>query len=110
MDADGLETEVIAADGRAVIRVNGELDLFTTPDFGVKIREALALGLPELVLDARGVTFISSGGMSALVGETSEFIRAGGRVVIRPSPIVARFIGLVGLTEWFVMDWDQEDS
>jgi anti-anti-sigma factor len=110
MDADGLETEVIAADGRVVVRVDGELDLSTVPKFGATLRAGLALGRPEFVLDARGVTFISSGGMSVLVGETSQFIRAGGKVVIRPSPIVAHFVELTGLAQWFVLDWDQEDS
>ena len=64
-DAPGFSMHTgTAADGRALISAQGELDLATAPEFTVGVRERLAEG-PVLV-DLREVVFLDSAGVRAL--------------------------------------------
>lgn len=50
-----------------VVRVGGELDMFTAPLFSKHLSEALSATPPHLVIDLAAVQFLSSGGLDALV-------------------------------------------
>lgn len=103
----GVETEVTEANGRALVRVDGEVDLITAEQFGHALRAGLALGLDELVIDAQGVTFIASAGMSALLHEAQSFTIKGGGVIIQPSSNFARVLDMCEFDQ-YIVDWSGE--
>lgn len=58
----------VARDGdQAVIAPAGELDIATAPRLEAAIEEATGAGVTALVLDLRGLTFMDSTGLRALV-------------------------------------------
>ncbi|MGW4642362.1 STAS domain-containing protein [Sphaerisporangium sp. NPDC004334] len=53
--------------GTATIRLAGELDAATAPEFHDAIDDAVATGAARLVIDASELTYIASAGLRALV-------------------------------------------
>jgi anti-sigma B factor antagonist len=64
----------------AVISVAGELDSFTA----CRLREGISdvLGRPATIIDIRGVPFVDSAGLGALIGGVRRLREAGGHVVL----------------------------
>ena len=52
----------------AVVAVSGELDAYTAPKLRECTQSLVGDGVERLVLDLRGVTFLDSTGLGALVG------------------------------------------
>ena len=87
--------------GRAAvwIRVSGELDVASAPQFEPTLREALRSAL-LVVVDIRGLTFIDSTGLSVIVAAHGEARQSRRRLVLvrGPAPI-DRLFELTGLSE-----------
>ena len=64
----------------AVIIVAGELDSFAVCDLRAGITEVL--GRPATLIDIRGVPFVDSAGLGALMGGIRRLREAGGNVVL----------------------------
>lgn len=82
--------------GSVHLAVQGELDVATAPRLlhALQLAEADA---GELVLDLRGLAFISACGVHLLLAADRRIRRAGGRlIVLRPPPEVDRLLRLVG--------------
>jgi anti-sigma B factor antagonist len=85
--------------GRAVVRVSGELDVYSAP----KLRAVLA-GLPAparywVAVDLAGVTFMDSSGLGALVGAVRRARGGRGAVcVVGAREHVLRTLRITGLT------------
>lgn len=96
---DALEVRLHApAPGVAVVRVAGELDMFTAP----LLREHLADQLPicsHVVVDLEEVRFIGSHGLLALVDAYTAARAAGVALFITATvgPAVARVLQITGL-------------
>lgn len=60
--------------GVSVVRLYGEVDLLTAPRIEEALSEAAVLrdGIPGIVLDLSGVTFMDSTGIGLLVGQRGE--------------------------------------
>jgi anti-anti-sigma factor len=54
-------------DGRTVLRLIGELDMEGAPRLKEVVHQLQHDGAPELIVDLRGLTFLDSMGLSALV-------------------------------------------
>ena len=52
----------------AVLRVVGEVDLYTAPALRERLAELVAAGVTNVILDTGGVTFLDSSGLGVLVG------------------------------------------
>ena len=97
----GLTTATsIAADGRVVVRVDGELDLSTVTRFGTALDEAID-GEPAVIeLDLGSLTFMDSSGVGAYV---TAFRRARAKnvelVIGDRSAVVDRVLQLSGVEE-----------
>ena len=95
---------IVEAGDYVILRLEGELDS-VTGDVGVAaFEQAAELVEDRLVIDMRGVTFISSGGMR-IVDLARDMVRRGVSVSIQPSPIVYRFLGVAGFVDVFDVDW-----
>ncbi|MEI5099327.1 STAS domain-containing protein [Streptomyces sp. PmtG] len=62
-----LKVTVGERDGWAVLRVSGEMDLLTSPVLRQRVREAVADGRRDLVLDLSDVLFCDSSGVGVLI-------------------------------------------
>lgn len=98
-----VRTSVTPTVARVIVR--GEIDLETGPP----LRDHLAATLlraPELVLDLRGVSFIDSTGLQALVATRRRANLTGERfrLVVAPGGAVARILHLTGLDGAFEVD------
>ena len=56
------------ADGRTVVAVGGEIDVYTAPRLRDKITELVAAGAYDIVVDMEEVEFLDSTGLGVLVG------------------------------------------
>jgi anti-sigma B factor antagonist len=55
------------ADGTTVLRLSGDLDLFSATEFGETTRSLLAGGCRRVVVDLARVEFVDSAGLAALM-------------------------------------------
>lgn len=62
-----LAIEILTEEERTILRVEGELDLFTAPRLREAVVEATDGGAKHVVVDLEGVTFIDSSGLGVLV-------------------------------------------
>ena len=59
--------EIRATGGVVHVFPEGELDVLTAPALRTALEDAVALGLPRIVLTLRAVTFLDSTGLGAIV-------------------------------------------
>jgi len=85
--------------GAAVLRVGGEVDLLTVPDLQVRVYEAIAATGGAVVADLTEVQFLSSSGLTLLLGLQSDLAARGRplRLVVGASKAVSRPLLITGL-------------
>jgi anti-anti-sigma factor len=69
-------------EGRAVLRVRGELDLATAPVLAASVDAELATAPSGLVLDLTATSFLDSSGCRELARSAKRALRAGAAVVV----------------------------
>jgi len=95
------ECVVESRPGTLVLRLEGELDLASAPDFRTATREAGAADVDRVVLDLRELEFCDSSGLHAIV-DFGEELPARTRLDVIPGPEpVARLFKLSGIAERF---------
>lgn len=90
----------------ATIVVSGDVDSDTAPALDNAVRALIADGVTALSLDAGGVTFLSSAGLSVFVGAKKELPDKGAFTLIRGNRTVDRLIELTGLELLYGTDGD----
>jgi len=93
-----IETERIGPN--LIVRVDGELDLVTSPLFREKVENKLNQYeiIKHLILDLKKVNFIDSSGLGAILGRFKRLSQQGGRLsAVNVSPQVRRIFELSGL-------------
>jgi anti-sigma B factor antagonist len=98
-----LELETLGPYGDcAVLRVSGEIDLYTAPLLRERIADLVAAGIRHVVLDASDVTFLDSTGLGVLVGGLKRLRAHGGSLALAGSRAnVARIFNVTGLDRPF---------
>jgi len=96
------QLEAIAVGGDcAVLRITGEVDIYTAPQVRERVIQLLADGVLHIITDLRDAQFMDSTGLGALVGSLKRLRLAGGslRLVIGPGRIynLFRITGLVNV-------------
>ena len=85
------------ADGTAVVRVTGELDLQTAPELESRLLQLATDGANQVVVDMAETDFIDSTGLHALIVAVKQLRVRGGDLIVRaPSPNTARLLQLSG--------------
>jgi anti-sigma B factor antagonist len=94
------EVAVSQADGARLVRLTGEFDLAGVDGFERKLQGEPGPQEDTLVLDLRGLTFIDSSGLRAVV-MVDHRVRAEGKrcLVIRGPERVERVLDLTGVSE-----------
>ena len=76
-------THATRVNGTAVVKVTGEIDLYTAPRLWEALDAAIAETPNELVIDLSSVKFVDSTGLSVLVRAHKRLKPISGAVVVR---------------------------
>jgi anti-anti-sigma factor len=95
-DGQALDIGVSEREGRWTFRLRGELDIQSAPSLERALDEAPAGA--EVVLDLRGLAFIDSSGLRAILGRRRRIREAGGQLRLVRGANVQRFFDVVGMT------------
>jgi len=86
----------------AVLRVTGEVDVYTAPMLRERIREFAASGAVRLIADLGQVDFLDSTGLGVLVGGLKRLREDGGSLaLVIETPRILRVFQVTGLTKAF---------
>jgi anti-sigma B factor antagonist len=82
--------------------LDGDFDRSNTAQFELALDQALDAGRPQLVVDLRGVSFLNSTLLRALIRGLGQAAARGGELaLIRPNATVWRVLVLTGLSNNF---------
>ena len=92
-----LTVETIA--DAVVLRIGGELDLLTVPGLQARLHDAVAATSGAVIADLTEVRFLSSSGLTLLLGLQSDLAASGRplRLVVGGSKAVSRPLLITGL-------------
>ena len=98
-------------DGRAVVAVGGEIDVYTAPKLRDKITELVGNGEYHLVIDMEKVDFLDSTGLGVLVGGLKK-VRAhdGSMRLICNQERLLKIFRITGLAKVFVIHGSQAEA
>ena len=71
-----------AEDGKLTVVLEGRLDTFTAPDLEKELGESLE-GIKDVVLDLKGLEYISSAGLRVLLSTQKKMNETEGTMVVR---------------------------
>jgi anti-sigma B factor antagonist len=84
-------------DSTTLARVQGEIDMATTPDFAEPLLRLAESGKRGLIVDLTDVTFMGASGLHVLEDVQARLRRGGGRLaVVAPRGIPLRVLKLTG--------------
>jgi len=84
----------------AVLRVTGEVDVYTAPMLRERIRELAAGGAVHLIADLGQVDFLDSTGLGVLVGGLKRLREdSGSLALVISTPRILRIFQITGLTK-----------
>jgi anti-sigma B factor antagonist len=97
--------ECVAAGGdRAVLRIDGDLDACTAPRLRERVMDLAGRGTVHVIADLRGVGFLDSAGLGALVAARTELRgRAGSLRLVAGPGRVAQVLRITGLSGAFAL-------
>jgi anti-sigma B factor antagonist len=96
-----VEFDESKVDGRVVLAVRGEVDVYSAPAFRDRITELLDVD-PLLVLDLTGLGFIDSTGLGVLVAGRNRSLERGGAVAfVCTQERVLKLLRITGLDAVF---------
>jgi anti-anti-sigma factor len=104
-----LVTSTETSDGKAVVRVSGDVDLVSCHDLRRALDEALEAS-PHTVVDFTELSFIDSSGLSVLVEAHKHARDRGGVFVVRnPTPMLRRLLDITRLDSLLVLETSSDD-
>ena len=106
----GISTEA-AGPGAAVIRLSGELDLYTCPEFKNELLQVIEDGTTLVVVDLTETTFIDSTALGVLIRGVERLKRNEGRlVVVCVDPNIVKIFEVTGLDRIFTVYGSREEA
>lgn len=91
-----------AGGGGAVLRVGGEIDVYTAPKLREEVIELVDRGALYIIMDMREVEFLDSTGLGALVGVLKRLrTREGSLSLVISSDRIMRIFRITGLVKIF---------
>ena len=99
-----LSLETRDVDGRTIVAVGGEIDVYTAPKLRDKITELVGAGVYDLVIDMEAVEFLDSTGLGVLVGGLKK-VRAnqGSLQLVCTQDRLLKIFRITGLAKVFVI-------
>ena len=101
VDTD-LQVRLSSAGEIPVLELEGEVDAYTCSSFRDAMYGALDTGGPDLIISMRGVAYIDSTGLGALVGALKRVSEKNGHIcVVCTTPQVVKVLQITGLVKVF---------
>jgi anti-sigma B factor antagonist len=98
-------------DGAAVVAVEGELDVHSSPALKEAIVQLVDDGTLQLVIDLDGVDYLDSTGLGVLLGGTRRATAAGGTLsLICSNERLLRILEITGLNRLLRISRDQDEA
>ena len=92
------------ADGKTIVAVGGEIDVYTAPRLRDKITELVAEGAYQLVIDMQAVEFLDSTGLGVLVGALKKVRQHEGSLeLVCTQERLLKIFRITGLAKVFVI-------
>lgn len=67
MSIPRLSTELIKSEGTPIVRVHGEIDLYSVPEFEDVLKCGMEMGTSVLIVDLTDISYIDSAGLGSLL-------------------------------------------
>lgn len=97
-----LGLDVTERDGKAVLSVRGEVDVYTAPRLRERLVELVAQGKHQIIVDLEGVDFLDSTGLGVLVGGLKRLRSHDGDLgLVCTQPRILKVFEITGLTKVF---------
>lgn len=93
-----------------LLTVRGEIDMLTAPEVATRCSKLADEGQSNVIVDARGITFIDATGMRAFIDGRSAIHEGGGNFSVIPSRQVRRLLDILELHELFPTYSTPEDA
>lgn len=102
MEGIRLETEFKDVNGRQVLDVKGEIDVYTAPQFKEAVDKMVNAGQKHLLIDMSGVRYMDSSGFGALLSAMKRLKPDGGTIsLINVSAPIDRILRITRLNQVF---------
>ncbi len=99
----GLSEEPLG-EGRHVVAVRGEIDLFTAPELKQVLTGAIEQGRRRVVVDLSETTFLDSTALGVLIGTVKRLrSRDGSLVIVNTDANIAKTFEITGLDQIFTI-------
>jgi anti-sigma B factor antagonist len=99
-----LHIKAITAGDCAVLRIAGEMDVYTVPKLRKQVADLAEKGTVHVIADLRGVDFLDSTGLGALVGSLKRLrIRQGSLMIVTSGGRILKLFQITGLTHAFAL-------
>lgn len=96
------EVNTKCEEGTCIVRVNGEVDVYTSPELKTALVDALQQSDGKVIVDLDGVGFIDSSGLGVLVGALRRAREAGGDMkIVSARAAVEKILKITGLDRVF---------
>ena len=111
MPAEFALSEEALGDGRHVVAVRGEIDLFTAPELKKTLQEAIESGATRVVVDLSETTFLDSTALGVLIGAVKRLRqRDGTLVIVNTDANIQKTFEITGLDQIFTILPTRDDA
>ncbi|HEY3297236.1 MAG TPA: STAS domain-containing protein [Armatimonadota bacterium] len=86
MSIPRLSTELTAEEQIPIVRVHGEIDLYTVPEFEDALKSGMQSPFPGLIVDLTDISYVDSAGLGALLAAYKNLSKRDGRLFIVANP------------------------
>ncbi len=99
-----LHIKAITAGDCAVLQMAGEMDVYTSPKLRKQVADLAEGGVIHVIADLRGIDFLDSTGLGALVGGQKRLrIREGSLMIVTDGGRILKLFQITGLTHAFAL-------
>lgn len=112
MNEKQLRVELVeTAEKIVVIELEGEIDIYTAPEFRDVLLQAIDGGARKVVVDVSKVTFMDSTGLGVFVSGEKRIRPLGGLlVIVCRDETIRRIFQITGLADVFTFSETREDA
>jgi anti-sigma B factor antagonist len=111
MPAEFALSEEPLGEGRHVVAVRGEIDLFTAPELKQVLAESIEAGRVRIIVDLTETTFLDSTALGVLIGAVKRLrSRDGALAIVNTDDNIAKTFEITGLDQIFTILPTREEA
>lgn len=111
MKANLISEKEVLSESSQIIRLSGELDIHSAPDFKHEILECINKGYRQLIIDLNDLHFMDSRGLGVFIGILRNVKEQGGFLkIVCSNQTILKIFYRIGLSEIFTIFQTLEDA